>query len=98
MHPSAYSWVSADVVGIEEKLLGVFTERRVEAKMMRAVSGTRIESPRNTRYVAFSLQGTMALGGVRYGPHTALFSDGAESTEIVTEADWEALWITLPSK
>lgn len=97
MDPAAYDWLPAATAGLEEKLLGVFTERKVQATMLRAVAPTRLTVARDDRDLLFTLAGDFRLAGRAYGPHTALFSERGEELELQLEPGFEGLLIRLPN-
>lgn len=61
MDPENYAWVALEGSGgVEEKLLGVFTERRTEARFLRLVPGASYYAKGRGLYLVVSGTGTIA--------------------------------------
>jgi hypothetical protein len=96
MVTGAYHWVDAQEPGMLEKLLGTFTERRVEVRMLKAADATRFVLPRGRRELLFSFAGDMRLGDTKLLKGTSVFCDKDEALELELEDGWEAIEVVLP--
>ena len=94
--PSAFSWIVSDIDGIEEKLLGVLTERKVKSVMYRAVKPAKMKLGADERQLFFTLNGEFSIEGRKCGPMTSIFCEKGESSELALEPGWESLMIRLP--
>lgn len=97
MDPAAYDWLPTGTAGLEEKLLGMFTERKVLAAMVRATAPVTLASSADDRDLYFTTAGHCVVEGRRCGPHTALFSERGETTAVQLEPGCELLRIRLPN-
>ena len=95
MDASYYDWVaSAGNPGVAEKLLGVFTERRTEARMVRLNSGATLRATGRGVYVACSGSGRVEQEPLRQ--YTAVFLDHGEAATFTAETTVELLHLGLP--
>jgi hypothetical protein len=95
MDSSHYDWVaSPSNPGVEEKLLGVFTERRSEARMLRLAAGATLRAIGRSIYVACSGAGRVENEPLRQ--YTAMFIDHGESATLVADQQTELLHLGLP--
>jgi hypothetical protein len=93
MDPDHFAWVAvAD--GVEEKLCGVFTERRTSAGFLRLAPGARYEA--TGRGIFFVLAGEGDAGGQRFSRLTTVFLDTDERTTLTASAATELLHYGLP--
>ena len=95
MDAGHYDWVaSAGNPGVEEKLLGVFTERRTEARMVRLNPGITLRAGGRAIYVACSGSGRVEQGPLRQ--YTAVFLEHGEAAAFTAETTAELLHLGLP--
>ena len=80
--------------GVGEKLLGVFTERRTEASLLRLDKGARHEVAGHGLWVA--LDGSGRVGGEPMRQYSALFLDKGETTRIDANETTQLLHYGLP--
>lgn len=97
MDLDAYTWLPTGTPGLEEKLLGIFTERRVAAVAWRATAPCTLTLQRGQRDLLFSLAGGFTVNGRTCGKHTALFSERDEQLALHLAPGFEGLVITLPN-
>lgn len=95
MDATAYEWIARGD-GIDEKLLGVFTERRASAAMLRATRGAQLKMPTAERQLLFTLEGGFRLGERECGKHTSVFCDRGEACTLDLLPGCEAIVYTLP--
>ena len=95
MDQSHYDWVpSAEHVGVEEKLLGVFTERRAQASVYRLGAGSKLTGTGRSVYFAWSGQGH--IDGQPLRALTTVFLDRGETAVFAAERQTEILHFGLP--
>jgi len=93
MDPTSFDWVRvAD--GVEEKLLGVFTERRTEGGLLRLATGANHKL--RGRGVWVVLRGAGAAGSDQLKQFTALHLEKGEELTIAASAPMELLHYGLP--
>ena len=80
--------------GVGEKLLGVFTERRTEASILRLDIGARHEVAGRGLWIA--LEGSGRVDGEPMRQHSALFLDKGETTRIEARETTQLLHYGLP--
>jgi hypothetical protein len=95
MDSSHYDWVaSAANPGVHEKLLGVFTERRAQARMLKLDPGTSLRA--EGRSIYFVYRGAGRLGHEPLRRFTAAYLDHAESALISASEVTELLHLGMP--
>jgi hypothetical protein len=95
MAPEHFDWVPVEgAPGVCEKLMGVFTERRCEARFLRLAPQARMAAP--GRKVYFVLTGDGRVGGQAYRHYTAVFCEWGEEAAFEAEAPTEILVFGLP--
>lgn len=95
MDSSHYDWVPlADNPGVEEKLLGVFTERRALVRMIRLKPGAIFRAIGRGIYVAYAGSGRVEREPLR--PYTTVFLDHGEAATISAERETEILHLGMP--
>jgi len=96
MDPANYVWVPVEgETGVYEKLLGVFTERRTTARLLKLDPGASCRV--SGRCVYFVLRGAGAIGGDPARPLTTLFVDRGETATIAADAEMEIMHFGLPN-
>ncbi len=88
-----FEWVETGE-GVDEKLLGVFTERRTEASLLQLAPGARLEARGRGLWIA--LDGAGRVGGDPIRQYTSLFLDKGESATIETTVTTQFLHYGLP--
>jgi hypothetical protein len=95
MAPEHFDWVPVEgAPGVCEKLMGVFTERRCEARFLRLAPQARMAAP--GRKVYFVLTGDGRVGGQAYRHYTAVFCERGEEAAFEAETPTEILVLGLP--
>jgi hypothetical protein len=101
MSPDHFEWVPVEgAPGVCEKLMGVFTERKCEARFLRLAPKARIFAP--GRKVYFVLTGEGHIGdrpGARdegYRRYTTVFCERGEQAVLEAETPTEILALGLP--
>jgi hypothetical protein len=95
MDSSHYDWVaSAANPGLHEKLLGVFTERRAQARMLKLDPGASLRA--EGRSISFVYRGAGRVGDEPLRPFTAVYLDHAESALIMASEETELLHLGMP--
>jgi hypothetical protein len=95
MDQAGYEWVpSADQPGVYEKLLGVFTERRAEARLLKLAPGLALSGKGRGIYFAWS--GTGRIDGQPLRALTTVFLDRGETASFTADTDTEILHFGLP--
>jgi hypothetical protein len=95
MHPEHFEWVPVEgAPGVCEKLMGVFTERRCEARLLRLAPQARMLAPGRKTY--FVLTGDGRAGEHPYRHYTAVFCEQGEEVAFEAEAPTEILVFGLP--
>jgi hypothetical protein len=95
MSPEHFDWVPvAGAPGVCEKLMGIFTERGCEARLLRLAPPARVSA--SGRKLYFVLTGDGRVGGEPYRRSTTLFCERGEETAFEAEAPTEILVLGLP--
>ena len=95
MTPEHFDWVPVEgAPGVCEKLMGVFTERRCEARFLRLAPQARMAA--GGRKVYFALTGDGRVGGQAYRHYTAVFCERGEEATFEAETPTEILVLGLP--
>jgi hypothetical protein len=95
MTPEHFDWVPVEgAPGVCEKLMGVFTERRCEARFLRLAPQARMAA--GGRKVYFVLTGDGRVGGQAYRHYTAVFCERGEEATFEAETPTEILVLGLP--
>jgi hypothetical protein len=85
---------SADQPGVYEKLLGVFTERRSEAGVLRLDAGATLTGTGRGIYLAY--RGGGKVDGRPLRPLTTVFLERGERVAFKAEQDVEMIHFGLP--
>lgn len=73
MDPQNYEWQQTGQQGVSERLLGIFTERRLTVRMIRVDAGATFNTgSREQIEVLFMSEGAVEVNGNTYGPQTAV--------------------------
>ena len=98
MRPDAFVWQEQPGQrGIEAKLLGVFTERRLEVAMMRIEGGNRaLLGPRDGVQTVYTITGTGTVDGAALGPQTAFEVKAGTAAQVVAMTDVDMIVVGLP--
>jgi hypothetical protein len=83
-----------DSPGVYDKLMGVFTERRVEARMLRLDAGARLTV--HGRSILLVLSGSGKVAGEGYRRETTVYCEAGEEALFAAAAPTEILVIGLP--
>jgi hypothetical protein len=95
MSPEHFEWVPVEgAPGVCEKLMGMFTERRCEARFLRLAPQARIRA--TGRKIYFVLTGDGQVGGQAYRRHTTVFCEREEEAAVEAETPTEILVFGLP--
>jgi hypothetical protein len=95
MSPEHFEWVPLEgAPGVCEKLMGVFTERRCEARFLRLAPQARIRA--SGRKIYFILTGDGQVGGQAYRRYTTVSCEQEEEAAFAAEAPTEMLVFGLP--
>ncbi len=94
MDSSHYDWVASANPGVQEKLLGVFTERRTEARMIRLAAGASLRGDGRSIYFVSSGSGRVANASLRQ--FTAVFLDHGEAAIFAANTETEMLHLGMP--
>jgi hypothetical protein len=95
MNPDHFAWVPIpDAPGAYEKLMGVFTERRVEARMLRLDAGARLTV--HGRSILLVLSGGGKVAGESYRRETTVYCETGEEAVLTASAPTEILVMGLP--
>jgi hypothetical protein len=95
MNQAHYDWVaSSEHQGVHEKLLGVFTERRAEARLLKLAPGSALSGKGRGIYFAWS--GTGRVDGQPVRALTTVFLDRGETASFTADTDTEILHFGLP--
>jgi hypothetical protein len=96
MDPNNYAWVPVEgAPGVQEKLLGVFTERRTEAGLYKLDPGASFTA--TGRGVFLVLRGAGTLAGEPIRPLTTLHLDWQETATFTASAETEIMHFGLPN-
>jgi hypothetical protein len=96
LETEAYKWVPTETVGLDEKALAMFTERKTAAAMYRATAPTRLKLTSGRRHLLFTLKGECEVQGNSCGAYTSIFFDENETVDLALKPGFETLAITLP--
>jgi hypothetical protein len=95
MDPANYNWVPvADMPGVAEKPLGVFTERRTEAAFLRLDPGATYEA--GGRSIFFVVTGAGMVAGQPFRHLTTIFVERGERATFTAQQGAEMLRLGLP--
>jgi hypothetical protein len=95
MDSSHYDWVPlAGAAGVKVKPLGVFTERRSEARMLLLAPGARLRATGRSIYFVTSGNGRIEDEVLRR--FTAVFLDHGDAAEMTAETEIEMLHLGMP--
>jgi hypothetical protein len=95
MDQAGYEWVPvADQPGVHEKLLGVFTERRSEAGVLRLDAGATLTGSGRGIYLAYRGGGT--VDGKPLRPLTTVFLERGEKASFKAQQETEMIHFGLP--
>ena len=95
MDPAHYEWVPvAGAPGVAEKLLGVFTERRSTARIVRLDPGTVFEAEGRSLYFVIAGKGTVGTDALQ--SLTTLYLQRGERVAIAAGEATEMLHLGLP--
>ena len=95
LDPANYEWVSvAGQAGVAEKLLGVFTERRTEARFLKLDGGARLQASGRGIYVV--LQGAGTVEGQKLRRFTTIYPDAGEAATVAASETTQILHMGLP--
>ncbi len=95
MDPANYQWVPvAGAPGVQEKMLGVFTERRTSARFVRLDPGARFDAEGRGIYFAIKGQGTVEGQPLRR--LTTIYVNRGEHASFVARDGVEMLHLGLP--
>ncbi len=95
MDPGNYAWTSVESsAGVEEKLLGVFTERRTEARFVRLAPGAAYYAKGRALY--FVTSGTGTVSAEPYRRLTTAYLKKGERTMISAATETEIMVFGLP--
>jgi hypothetical protein len=95
MDQSHYEWVpSSGHAGVAEKLLGMFTERRAEARALKLESGASLTGAGRGVYFAWSGAGRVGNDPLR--PFTTVFLDRGEQATFTADKETMILHFGLP--
>jgi len=95
MNPDNFDWVPIDgVSGVFEKLLGVFSERRTEARFIKLSEGSQYNA--RGRSVYFVLHGGGKAGATVYEKWTTCVLERGEELPFVAHEETEIMMLGLP--
>ena len=95
MNQAHYEWVPApEHPGVYEKLLGVFTERRAEARLLKLGPGFTLTG--KGRGIYFVWSGAGRINGEPLRALTTVFLDRGETASFAADQDTEILHFGLP--
>lgn len=94
INPEHFSWVPEGTRGVVEKLLGVFTERGTEARMLRLETEATFRAL--GRRIYFVRSGTGRVAGDNYRRFTTVLCERAEDTSFAAAGATEILVLGLP--
>jgi len=95
MDSAGFHWVpSTEHPGLVEKLLGVFTERRAQAGLVKLAPGALLPGSGRAVYVCISGRGR--VDGQPLRPFTTVFLDHGEEANFTVEEETEILHFGLP--
>ena len=83
--------------GVEAKLLGVFTERRLEIAMLRIAAGSHaMLGPRDGVQTAYVVTGTGTVDEAAIGPQTAFEVKAGTAAQVLASTDIDLIVVGLP--
>ncbi len=95
MDESHFNWApSRSEPGVWEKTLGVFTERRAEAGLVRVEKDAKLTLPERTIHVCVSGSGTIGVEPVR--KYTVIHVGAGESAKVIATEETTFLRMVLP--
>jgi hypothetical protein len=95
INPEHFSWVPEEgQAGVSEKLMGVFTERGTEARLLELEPTATLRS--TGRRIFFVLSGTGRVAGDTYRRLTTVLCERGEETNFTASAATEILVLGLP--
>lgn len=95
MDPANYAWVAVEgSQGVEEKLLGVFTERRTEAKVLKLAPGSSYYAKGRGLYLVVS--GTGKVSDQDYRALSTTYLKKGERTMITAATETQVVLFGLP--
>jgi hypothetical protein len=95
MDSAHYDWLPlAGHAGVKEKLLGMFTERRTEARMLLLARGASLRG--SGRSIYFVTSGNGRIDGEPLRRFTAVFLDQGETATFVADTEIELLHLGMP--
>ena len=95
MDPANYAWASVEGAGgVAEKLLGVFTERKTEARLLKLGTGTSYYAKGRALYLAVS--GAGSISDEPYRRFTCAYLKKGERTMITASSESEIMIFGLP--
>jgi len=95
MKPKNFSWVPAEgFPGVSEKLLGVFSERRTEARFLKLSIGSRYTA--RGRSIYFVLHGSGTVGADSYERWTTCVVERGEELPFIADQETEIMVLGLP--
>ena len=94
INPEHFSWVPQGSFGVLEKLMGVFTERGTEARLLRVDPAATFRA--TGRRIYFVLSGTGDVAGANYRRSTTVLCERAEEASFAATAATEILVLGLP--
>jgi hypothetical protein len=96
MEPDNYDWVPVeDAPGVSQKLLGIFTERRIESAFFRVAPQSVFRA--KGRGIYFVVSGAGTVEGQPYKRYTAVHVDQGESASFMASEDTVILLMGLPN-
>lgn len=94
MDEAHYDWVAGEQPGVEEKLLGVFTERRAQATLYRLRAGATLTG--KGRSVYFVWGGSGRVGAEPMRALTTVFLERGETVPFAADGETRILHFGLP--
>ena len=95
MHPDAYEWMPVGGAGgVEEKVLGVFTDCQIPCALYRLQPGARWTA--QGRGVLLVMSGRGVVEGESYRRFTAMYLDSGEAAGMEAEEESEVLLLGMP--
>ena len=71
MNPEAFAWLEQGDAGVQEKWLGIFTERNLKLGFLRLDAGAVYQAGLHPSIeILFQITGQVSAGGSKYGPQT----------------------------
>jgi len=94
MDPADFPWVPTEYPGVFEKLMGVFTERRAQARFFRLEPGATLRQSGRGILVACSGEGRVE--GARLRAFTTAFLEHGDEATFIADQDTEIIHFGLP--